>query len=79
MPVTLTELYRALRDEPNLNQHKLVTREEARGLARDLNLEAPWLEACRALLEEAAEALGPGADHTAAFAFLEDRLKGKGV
>jgi D-beta-D-heptose 7-phosphate kinase/D-beta-D-heptose 1-phosphate adenosyltransferase len=34
--VTLTELYRALRDEPTANLHKFVRREDARGLARDL-------------------------------------------
>ena len=50
----------------------------ARELARELALEAPWLEACRDLLGEAAQALGPGADHTAAFAFLEERLTGAG-
>ena len=50
----------------------------ARDLARELALEAPWLEACRELLGEAAQALGPGADHTSAFAFLEERLTGAG-
>ena len=48
----------------------------ARDLARELALEAPWLEACRELLGEAARVLGPGADHTSAFAFLEERLTG---
>ena len=48
----------------------------ARDLARELALDAPWLEACRELLGEAARALGPGADHTAAFTFLEERLTG---
>ena len=46
----------------------------ARSLAADLDLEAPWLTGCEALLEEAAVALGPDADHTEAFAFLERRL-----
>ncbi len=50
----------------------------ARDLAAGLDLDAPWLMGCAALLEDAARALGPGADHTAAFAYLEDRLGGAG-
>lgn len=46
----------------------------AHGLADTLALDAPWLAACEALLAEAADALGTGADHTEAFAFLEWRL-----
>ena len=46
----------------------------ARTLAGKLGLDAPWLAACEALLIEAADSLGPGADHTEAFAFLEQRL-----
>ena len=46
----------------------------ARTLAGKLDLDAPWLAACEALLIEAADSLGPGADHTEAFAFLEQRL-----
>ncbi len=46
----------------------------ARDLCRELGLEAPGLEACSALLDQAARALGTGADHTAAFAYLEERL-----
>ena len=46
----------------------------ARTLAGKLDLDAPWLAACEALLVEAADSLGPGADHTEAFAFLEQRL-----
>lgn len=46
----------------------------ARTLAGKLDLDAPWLAACEALLVEAADSLGPGADHTEAFAFLELRL-----
>lgn len=48
----------------------------ARTLAGKLDLDAPWLAACEALLIEAADSLGPGADHTEAFAFLEQRLGG---
>ncbi len=50
----------------------------ARDLAAGLDLDAPWLAGCAALLEEASGALGPGADHTAAFAYLEQRLGGAG-
>ena len=46
----------------------------AQDLATELALDAPWLKTCRALLDQAAQALDPGADHTAAFAFLERRL-----
>jgi len=46
----------------------------AQDLATELALDAPWLKTCRALLDQAAQALDPGADHTAAFAFLEQRL-----
>lgn len=49
----------------------------ARDLAAELDLDAPWLQACEGLLEEAAEALGGAADHTEALAFLEDRLAAK--
>ena len=48
----------------------------AQGLATELALDAPWLKACEDILDQAARALGPGADHTAAFAFLEERLIG---
>ena len=48
----------------------------ARGLAADLRLDAPWLRTCEAVLDEATRALGPDADHTAAFAFLQQRLTG---
>ncbi len=48
----------------------------ARDLATGLDLDAPWLQGCAALLDRASKALGPGADHTAAFAYLEDRLSG---
>ena len=50
----------------------------AEDLATDLGLQAPWLSQCRALLDEAAADLEPGADHTAAFAFLERRLSSGG-
>ena len=46
----------------------------ARGLAGDLALDAPWLQACEDLLDRAAQTLGPGADHTAVLAYLEARL-----
>jgi 3-hydroxyisobutyrate dehydrogenase len=46
----------------------------AQDLATDLALDAPWLRTCRDLLDQAARTLEPGADHTAAFAFLEQRL-----
>ena len=46
----------------------------AASLAGDLDLTAPWLQACRDLLNQAAEALPDGADHTEAFAYLERRL-----
>jgi 3-hydroxyisobutyrate dehydrogenase len=49
----------------------------AEDLATDLALDAPWLKTCRALLDQATQALDPGADHTAAFAFLEQRLIGR--
>ncbi len=48
----------------------------AHDLAAGLDLDAPWLSQCAALLNEASQALGPGADHTAAFAYLEERLSG---
>ncbi len=50
--------------------------EIAQNLARELALDAPWLKACEELLDQAALALGPEVDHTAAFAFLEERLIG---
>ncbi len=46
----------------------------AEALAEELDLDAPWLRACSDLLARAAQALGEGADHTAAFAFLEREL-----
>ena len=46
----------------------------AASLAEELGLDAPWLKSCSALLVEAAEALEAGADHTAAFAYMERRL-----
>lgn len=49
----------------------------ARDLSRELGLDAPGLEACSALLDAAARSLGTAADHTAAFAYLEERLAGK--
>jgi 3-hydroxyisobutyrate dehydrogenase len=55
--------------------HKDVGLAEA--LATELGLDAPGLGACRALLEQAARALGPGADHTEVFAYLERRLAGE--
>jgi len=48
----------------------------ARDLAAGLDLDAPWLEGCKNLLDQASRALGPGADHTATFAYLEQRLGG---
>ena len=50
----------------------------ARDLAAGLELNASWLEGCAALLDEASEALGPEADYTEAFAYLERRLGGEG-
>jgi 3-hydroxyisobutyrate dehydrogenase len=49
----------------------------AEDLATELDLDAPWLKTCRDLLDQATQALDPGADHTAAFAFLEERLIGR--
>jgi len=49
----------------------------ARELAGELALDAPWLQSCKALLDEAAGALGDTADHTEAFVFLERRLAGE--
>jgi 3-hydroxyisobutyrate dehydrogenase len=49
----------------------------AEALAEELGLDAPWLRACSALLGRAAGALDEGADHTAAFAFLERELTGR--
>jgi 3-hydroxyisobutyrate dehydrogenase len=49
----------------------------AEALAEELGLDAPWLGACSALLGRAAAALDEGADHTAAFAFLERELTGR--
>ncbi len=46
----------------------------AQDLAGELALDAPWLRACRGLLDEAAGVLGETADHTEAFLFLERRL-----
>ncbi|MDH3596711.1 MAG: NAD(P)-dependent oxidoreductase [Rhodospirillales bacterium] len=46
----------------------------AKTLAEDIGLDAPWLRACCALLDEATRGLEAGADHTAAFAYLERRL-----
>ncbi len=46
----------------------------AKGLAENMELDAPWLQACSVLLDEAARGLEKGADHTAAFAYLEQRL-----
>ena len=51
----------------------------AGALAAELELDAPWLQACSALLDQAAKGLGAGADHTAAFAYLERRLTGRTV
>ncbi|MDJ0942716.1 MAG: NAD(P)-dependent oxidoreductase [Kiloniellales bacterium] len=49
----------------------------AQDLAAGLELDAPWLQACQGLLDEAAAALGESADHTEAFVFLERRLAGE--
>ncbi len=49
----------------------------AQDLAGELALDAPWLQACKRLLDEAAGALGETADHTEAFVFLERRLAGE--
>ncbi len=46
----------------------------AASLAEEIGLDAPWLGACGALLDAATQALETGADHTAAFAYLERRL-----
>ena len=46
----------------------------ALGLAEGIDLAPPWLSACRKLLEEADLDLGPGADHTAVFRYLQQRL-----
>ena len=46
----------------------------AKSLAEEIGLDAPWLRACSALLDEATQGLEAGADHTAAFAYLERRL-----
>ncbi len=46
----------------------------AKALAEALGLQAPWLRACGSLLDAATEDLEAGADHTAAFAYLERRL-----
>jgi 3-hydroxyisobutyrate dehydrogenase len=46
----------------------------AKTLAEDIGLDTPWLQACCALLDEATRGLEAGADHTAAFAYLEQRL-----
>ncbi len=43
-------------------------------LSQDLDLAPPWLSACRKLLDEADLDLGPGADHTAVFRYLQQRL-----
>ena len=48
----------------------------AQDLAAELALDAPWLRTCEDILDQAARALGAGADHTAVFAFLEERLAG---
>ncbi len=50
----------------------------AHDLADGLDLDAPWLKGCADLLDQASRALGAGADHTAAFAYLEERLSGVG-
>lgn len=50
----------------------------ARDLAAGLELDASWVEGCAALLDAASEALGPEADYTEAFAYLERRLGGEG-
>ena len=49
----------------------------ARDLAAALALDAPGLRATKETLDRAATALGPGADHTAAYAYLEQRLRAK--
>ena len=49
----------------------------AQDLAGELALDAPWLQACKGLLDEAAGVLGETADHTEAFLFLERRLAGE--
>ncbi len=49
----------------------------AQDLAGELALDAPWLQACKGLLDEAAGVLGETADHTEAFVFLERRLAGE--
>ena len=49
----------------------------AQDLAGQLALDAPWLQACKGLLDEAAGALGETADHTEALVFLERRLAGE--
>lgn len=49
----------------------------AGALAAALGLEAPGLQHTRATLERAAEALVAGADHTAAYLYLEQRLGGE--
>ncbi len=46
----------------------------AKDLARELGLDAPWLEGCASLLSEAGDTLGPGTDHTAVFGYLEGIL-----
>ena len=46
----------------------------ANSLAEKIGLDAPWLWACGSLLDEATQGLEAGADHTAAFAYLERRL-----
>ena len=46
----------------------------AKSLAEGIGLDAPWLQACGALLDEATQGLDAGTDHTAAFAYLERRL-----
>ncbi len=46
----------------------------AADLSVELGLDAPWLRACGELLEQATQGLNAGADHTAAFAYLERRL-----
>lgn len=47
----------------------------ANDLAGGLALDAPWLAGCAEVLERASATLGPGADHTAVFAFLEQVLQ----
>lgn len=48
----------------------------AQGLAADLGLDASCLNACKELFEQASRELGADADHTAAFAFIEQTLIG---